>query len=65
LAKLEPDDGAAGDAFGSSVAASGDTAVMGAPGAVTSSNVVGAAYVYSLRPAPGSVIYLPLVQRNH
>ena len=64
-AKLTAGDGAGADEFGGSVAVSGDTAVMGAVGAITPSNIVGAAYVFALKPAASHLIYLPLLQRNN
>ena len=46
--KLTAGDGAAGDAFGDSVAISGDTLVVGTPGADVGANVLqGSAYVFS------------------
>ncbi len=47
--ELTPADGAGGDAFGSSVAVSGDTIIVGAPGHQVGHNAgQGAAYVYKL-----------------
>lgn len=45
-AVLAPEDGAGGDRFGASVALSGDTAVVGAPGADPLGESSGAAYVF-------------------
>ena len=49
-AELTASDGAANDAFGSSVAISGSTVVVGAPGKNSST---GAAYVFTRRARPG------------
>ena len=53
VAELTSSDGGANDAFGSSVAISGDTVVVGAPGATIDGNLYqGAAYVFT-EPAGG------------
>ena len=46
-AELTASDGAANDQFGWSVAVSGSSAVVGAPGHMVGSNVLGAAYVFA------------------
>ena len=46
FAKITASDGIPGDAFGASIAVSGDDLVVGAPGYVTKEGVVGAAYVF-------------------
>ena len=46
IAKLLPDDGAAGDSFGISVAISGETAIVGAPGHDDNGNASGSAYLF-------------------
>lgn len=54
-AKLVADDGAAGDGFGYTVAVSGDTAVVGAPGADPGGKSdAGAAYVFARNPQSGA-----------
>jgi hypothetical protein len=46
VAKLVPRDGAAGDWFGAAVSLSGDTALIGAPGAAGTGSQAGAAYLF-------------------
>jgi nucleoside-specific outer membrane channel protein Tsx len=55
-AKLTASDGAAGDELGTSVAVSGDTAIMGAPFAAPAGRTdAGAAYVYELDTTPPTI----------
>ncbi|MGH9379901.1 MAG: S-layer homology domain-containing protein [Thermoanaerobaculia bacterium] len=54
--KLSANDGAAGDAFGFSIAVAGDTALLGASGADVGGNTdQGAAYILTLPPIPAAL----------